>query len=271
MPVSLRDIQFLIHDLSTWRGQRVVATDEGGFRYGKGAWRPLQATGMPCGDRVVALARFDDALWVGSFDKGLCRLDDKGWQHFSGPEYLPSDMVHDMAASASHLYVATHKGLAVVDARGQFRMYTRDMCKEDRKRKCPWFNTVNGVTIDALTQGVNQLLLHPLDEVGQLDVSDLFERAKVGTRVVVMPGGPPPGTATAQAQPAPALATVGITGVHAPVSPVLDPAQRFADVLGVSLALAIFAAAFSASPLLPAVPCASPTLWTLTRTVNFAA
>jgi lipoprotein-anchoring transpeptidase ErfK/SrfK len=35
------------------------------------------------------------------------------------------------------------------------------------------------------------------------DVSDLFERTKVGTRVVVMPGGPPPGVATAAAtQPA---------------------------------------------------------------------
>ncbi|MHC1944428.1 L,D-transpeptidase family protein [Bradyrhizobium sp. UFLA06-06] len=33
------------------------------------------------------------------------------------------------------------------------------------------------------------------------DVSDLFERAKVGTRVVVLPGGPPPGTATASAAP----------------------------------------------------------------------
>ncbi|XIA67982.1 L,D-transpeptidase family protein [Bradyrhizobium sp. TZ2] len=36
------------------------------------------------------------------------------------------------------------------------------------------------------------------------DVSDLFERAKVGTRVVVLPGGPPPGAATASAAaPAP--------------------------------------------------------------------
>src|SRR5437667_9004024 len=35
------------------------------------------------------------------------------------------------------------------------------------------------------------------------DVSDLFDRVKVGTRVVVMPGGPPPGTATASAQPVP--------------------------------------------------------------------
>jgi lipoprotein-anchoring transpeptidase ErfK/SrfK len=34
------------------------------------------------------------------------------------------------------------------------------------------------------------------------DVSDLFDRVKVGTRVVVRPGGPPPGTATASVQPA---------------------------------------------------------------------
>jgi lipoprotein-anchoring transpeptidase ErfK/SrfK len=36
------------------------------------------------------------------------------------------------------------------------------------------------------------------------DVSDLFDRVKVGTRVVVLPGGaPPPSTATASAQPVP--------------------------------------------------------------------
>ena len=35
------------------------------------------------------------------------------------------------------------------------------------------------------------------------DVSDLFARVKVGTRVVVLRGGPPPGTATASAQPVP--------------------------------------------------------------------
>jgi lipoprotein-anchoring transpeptidase ErfK/SrfK len=42
--------------------------------------------------------------------------------------------------------------------------------------------------------------------VGMLneDVSDLFDRVKVGTRVVVLPGGPPPtSTATASAQPVP--------------------------------------------------------------------
>jgi hypothetical protein len=41
------------------------------------------------------------------------------------------------------------------------------------------------------------------------DVSDLFDRVKVGTRVVVMPGGPPPGTATASAAPAQGLPPAG--------------------------------------------------------------
>jgi lipoprotein-anchoring transpeptidase ErfK/SrfK len=53
------------------------------------------------------------------------------------------------------------------------------------------------------------------------DVSDLFERAKVGTRVVVMPGGPPPGTATAAAAPpAAGTTTAAAAPPPAPVGPV---------------------------------------------------
>ncbi len=47
------------------------------------------------------------------------------------------------------------------------------------------------------------------------DVSDLFDRVKVGTRVVVMPGGPPPGTATASAAPAQGLPAAGAQGAPA--------------------------------------------------------
>src|SRR5712671_2516258 len=49
------------------------------------------------------------------------------------------------------------------------------------------------------------------------DVSDLFDRVKVGTRVVVMPGGPPPGTTTASAQPVPGPAAAAAP-VPAPMS-----------------------------------------------------
>ncbi|MBI5322213.1 L,D-transpeptidase [Bradyrhizobium sp.] len=52
------------------------------------------------------------------------------------------------------------------------------------------------------------------------DVSDLFERTKVGTRVVVMPGGPPPGTATANAAPPAGGAPVAAMAPPAPVGAV---------------------------------------------------
>jgi lipoprotein-anchoring transpeptidase ErfK/SrfK len=48
------------------------------------------------------------------------------------------------------------------------------------------------------------------------DVSDLFDRVKVGTRVVVLPGGPPPGTATASAQPVAGTATASAAPQAAP-------------------------------------------------------
>jgi lipoprotein-anchoring transpeptidase ErfK/SrfK len=49
------------------------------------------------------------------------------------------------------------------------------------------------------------------------DVSDLFDRVKVGTRVVVLPGGPPPGAATVSAQPAPGAAVAAAVPPPAPV------------------------------------------------------
>jgi lipoprotein-anchoring transpeptidase ErfK/SrfK len=49
------------------------------------------------------------------------------------------------------------------------------------------------------------------------DVSDLFARVKVGTRVVVLPGGPPPGTATASGRGVPGTTTAA--AAPAPAAP----------------------------------------------------
>jgi hypothetical protein len=52
------------------------------------------------------------------------------------------------------------------------------------------------------------------------DVSDLFERTKVGTRVVVLPGGAPPAN-TASAAPAPAAGPAAAPGpAQAQLAPV---------------------------------------------------
>src|SRR6266849_5026194 len=58
------------------------------------------------------------------------------------------------------------------------------------------------------------------------DVSDLFDRIKIGTRVVVLPGGPPPGTTTASAQPVPgpaAAAPAQMSGVPGTQPTVVPP------------------------------------------------
>ena len=59
------------------------------------------------------------------------------------------------------------------------------------------------------------------------DVSDLFDRVKVGTRVVVLPGGPPPAsTATASAAPMPGpagAAPAQVSGVTAGTQPTVVP------------------------------------------------
>ena len=53
------------------------------------------------------------------------------------------------------------------------------------------------------------------------DVSDLFDRVKVGTRVVVLPGTPPTTTATASASPMPG-----------PSGPPTAPAQAYGAASG---------------------------------------
>jgi len=65
------------------------------------------------------------------------------------------------------------------------------------------------------------------------DVSDLFEHAKVGTRVVVLPGGPAPSSTTASAAPTPGASgpvpaagvrTIGaVPGTQPTVAPPLPP------------------------------------------------
>jgi lipoprotein-anchoring transpeptidase ErfK/SrfK len=59
------------------------------------------------------------------------------------------------------------------------------------------------------------------------DVSDLFDRVKVGTRVVVLPGGPPPAsttTASAAPMPGPAgAAPAQVSGVTAGMQPTVVP------------------------------------------------
>jgi hypothetical protein len=113
-------------------------------------WQRVALGGCPCGPRIAALTVFRGELWVGGFDNGLCRFDGKRWRRYAGPEHLPSDMINHLTATSRRLYVGTLKGLAVVDRRGNFTQYTRDMCEDNPKANCPWHLSVTGVATDSV-------------------------------------------------------------------------------------------------------------------------
>ena len=150
-----------------WRGRRYLATDEGArVADGAGGWTELDLGGMPCGDRIAAVTVFDDALWVGSFDRGLCRYDGRAWTRFSGSAYLASDMVNDLAADGDKLLVATLAGLTIIEriehsaqlaqpADGwRFTVSRSADCADDPRAACPWHPSVTGVTVDEVNGDV---------------------------------------------------------------------------------------------------------------------
>ena len=85
-------------------GRTIVATD------GAGLWldgRRLTPEGQLCANHVEALAAFRGALWVGTFDAGLCVLEGDRFRRVAAP----FRMVNDLFATAEGLWVAATEGL----------------------------------------------------------------------------------------------------------------------------------------------------------------
>ncbi len=139
-------------------GDDLFAATDGGLFKRRGdpakGWHPVLLGGMPCGPRLTGLAEFGGALWVGSFDNGVCRFADGGWTHFFGPSRLPSDMITGLEADADRLYITTLKGLSTVDQLGEFTITTKEPCETNRRRNCPWHTAVPGVAVDDVTADV---------------------------------------------------------------------------------------------------------------------
>lgn len=162
-----------------WQGWIWLGTNGGLYRrplQARAPFQPIALGGMPCGARVVALAHFDGALWVGSFDQGLCRFARGRWQHFGAPTHLPSDHVNALTTDGQRLFVATGGGLSVVDRKLNFRQHTVVQCQGQGALagNCPWHRAVNGVAHDAHS--------------GQTWVADLGALHVIDPAA---PGGPP--------------------------------------------------------------------------------
>ncbi len=117
-------------------------------------WYRLPPRGCPCGPRIASIASYNGDLWVGGFDSGLCRFDGSSWHHFRAPDDMPSDMVNHMAVGRHRLYVATLKGLVVIDERGHFTTHKRSQCVDNTSANCPWYESITGIGADSESRNV---------------------------------------------------------------------------------------------------------------------
>lgn len=132
-----------------WDGRSFVGTDAGLWERRDGSsWCQVDLGGMPCGPRLTSLAWFGGALWVGGFDRGVCRFDGARWERFAGPGSLPSDLVNDLASDGERLYVATNEGMAIVDRALRFRQIGEPRWGKDPRHRGPWSRVVNGLAVD---------------------------------------------------------------------------------------------------------------------------
>ena len=101
-----------------WRGNRIVATD------GAGVWvegRRLTPAGQLCANHVQALAEFRGHVWVGTFDSGLCVLEEGAFRSVPGP----FRMINGLHAAGAALWVASAEGLFVTRDGRTFRREKR--------------------------------------------------------------------------------------------------------------------------------------------------
>lgn len=99
-------------------GRLIVATD------GAGLWldgRRITPPGQICANHVEALESFRGALWVGTFDAGLCVLEGGRFRSVA----TPFRMVNDLRATEEGLWVAAGEGLFFTRDGRRFRREER--------------------------------------------------------------------------------------------------------------------------------------------------
>ena len=73
-----------------------------------------------CYEDTTCLARgFTNDVWVGTA-RGAIRMVGNEFQYFAGERWLPDDLVHGVAVNGTTVYIATAKGLGIVE----YRPYT---------------------------------------------------------------------------------------------------------------------------------------------------
>jgi ligand-binding sensor domain-containing protein len=87
----------------------LVGTEDGLYLLGETLER-LPVAG-PGDGHIATIVKAEDALFVGHFDRGLSRLKDGRWTHWTTRDGLPTDWVDELAWDGTRLWGATEKGV----------------------------------------------------------------------------------------------------------------------------------------------------------------
>ena len=104
-----------VRDAVSLGSRLLIATDRGlGVLRGM-SLTPLRGEQGLCYEDTTCLARgFTNDVWIGT-TRGAIRLTDGQFEYFAGPRWLPGDRVYAIATGPRSVYIATAKGLGIIE------------------------------------------------------------------------------------------------------------------------------------------------------------
>jgi hypothetical protein len=97
-------------------GSRLFITTEKGIAVLRGAaLSVIKGTdGLPVENTTCIVRGFENDIWIGT-TKGAVRMLKNGWQYFGADQWMPDGHVNDIATGDKVVYVATDKGIAILN------------------------------------------------------------------------------------------------------------------------------------------------------------
>ncbi len=102
-------------DLMSMGSKLFITTDRGlGVLHGASLFVLEGKDGLPYENTTCLAKGFDEDVWIGT-TKGVIRMLDNDWHYFAADHWLPGDHVNGVAVGNNIVYIATDKGLGIIE------------------------------------------------------------------------------------------------------------------------------------------------------------
>ncbi len=102
-------------DFLSFGNRMYISTDRGLSELRGAALTTLKGeNGLPYENTTCLTKGFDNDLWIGT-TKGTIRKTNNKWHYFGADHWLPGDNVNDIAVGKNVVYIATNKGVGIIN------------------------------------------------------------------------------------------------------------------------------------------------------------